>query len=223
MEEHVLKQMISAVDEVVKQNKSDFYKYDLHALSDWNTPEFYWSVYASGTQLLVINKDGMLKNLRENERKRFHFMQHPEHPLYSFLYFTGVRTFHYKDGVLNEIEHPAVTVNSAWNEVSKYLQNIIDKEFGDKERKYWHSRMHVNFSTPNILHHILKAIHSEGGKSLLEILRSFRSWERGAVDETIVIGGDWSPNSFSFYHGRNGKCVLNGGILFYDGKWHRHT
>ena len=223
MEERVLKQMITAVDEVVRTNKSDFYKYDLHSLSDYNTPDFLWSVRETGTSLLVIDRDKMLRKLRENEQCRFSFMQHPNLALHSFLYFPGVKTFHYVDGVMNEVEHPNDSASDIWNDVSMYLQEIVNKEFGDKERKHWHSHMRVHFSTPTIWHSIYEAVHSEGGDSLLQILKSFRDYERGAVDEKIVIAGDWSPSDFSFYHERNGECIINGGILFYDGKWHRHT
>lgn len=223
MKEQVLKQMIAAVDEVVKQNKQDFYKYDLHSLSDLETPEFFWGVRETGTQLLVIDRNDMLKRLRENEQCRFSFMRHPAQAPHNFLYFPGVKTFHYDNGVMNEVEHPKGAVYGVWNSVRKYLQDTIDKEFGDKEREHWHSYMRVHFSSSDIWCEIYKAIHSEGGESLLQILKSFRSWERGAVKEKVVISGDWSPNSFSFSHTRNGERVMNGGILFYDGKWHRHT
>ena len=223
MEEHILKQMITAVDEVVKSHKSDFYKYDLHNLSDWNTPEFFWSVRRTGTSLLIIDDVAMLERLRESEKHRFSLMQHPELPLYSFLYFPGEKTFHYKDGVLSEIENPKDVVTEAWNGVSKYLQDVVDNEFGDKERKYWGARMLVQFSSIDIWRLVNKAIHSEGGDSLLQIIKGFRRYERSAVNERVVISSDLLSNGFSFYHECNGKCIMNGGILFYDGKWHSHT
>lgn len=223
MKEQILKQMIAAVDEVVRQNKSDFYKYDLHSLADLETPEFFWSVRETGTQLLIIDRNAMLKRLRENEQCRFSFMRHPAQAPHSFLYFPGVKTFHYEYGAMNEVEHPKGAVYSVWNDVRKYLQDTINKEFGDKEREYWHSYMRVHFSSSDIWRKIYRSIHSEGGESLLQILKSFRSWERTAVNEKVVISGDWSPNSFSFCQTRNDECAMNGGILFYDGKWHRHT
>lgn len=115
------------------------------------------------------------------------------------------------------------TVSKAWNDVSKYLQGIVDEEFGNKERKYWGSRMSIQFNSIVIWRLINKAIHSEGGDSLLQIIKGFRRYERSAVNEKVVIDSDWSSNSFSFWHERNGECLMNGGILFYDGKWHSHT
>ena len=225
MKENVLKQMIAAVDEVVKQNKSDFYKYDLHSLCELETPEFFWSVRETGTQLLVIDRDKMLKLLRTNEQCRFSFMRYPNQALQSFLYFPGVKTFHCdkNSGTLDEVEHPKGALYSMWSPIRKEFMQKMREEFGDKEEKYWHSYMRVHFRSSDIWREIYKAIHSEGGESLLQILKSFRSWERGAVNEEVIVSGDWSPNSFSFYHKRNGECVMNGGILFYDGKWHRHT
>lgn len=163
---------------------------------------------------MVIDQESMLKRLRENEQCRFSFMRHPAQVPHSFLYFPGVKTFHHKDGVMSEVEHPNDAVYGVWNSVRKYLQKVIGKEFGDKERKHWYSYMRVHFSSPDIWRDVYKAIHSEGGESLLQILKSFRSWERGAVNEKVVVCGDWSPNSFSFCHKRNDECVMNGGILF---------
>lgn len=215
--------MIAAVNEVVMSNKSDFYKYDLHALSDLKTPEFFWSVYEYGTQLLIIDRNKMLERLHQYEEYRFSFMQHPNLPLCNFLYFRGVKTFHHNNGIMSEIENPKYFVSSIWDSVSKFLQEVTDKEFGDNERKYWKAPIRVSFASPQIWRSVYKAIHKESGDSLLRILKSFKRQERRAVDERIEIAGDLYPNAFSFYHERNGKCIMNGGILFYNGKWHKHT
>lgn len=225
MKENVLKQMIAAVDKVVKQNKSDFYQYDLHSLSELETPEFFWSVRETGTELLVIDRSKMLERLRANEQCRFSFMRRPNQVVQNFLYFPGVKTFHcgMHSDTLEEIENPKGAIYFVWNDTRRDLMYQMRKEFGDKEENYWHAYMRVNFRSPDIWREIYKAIHTEGGESLLQILKSFRGWERGAVNEEVIISGDWSPNSFSFCHRRNDECVMNGGILFYDGKWHRHT
>lgn len=224
MKENVLKQMIAVVDTMVKSNRSDFYTFDLPALlSERTTPEFFWSVRETGTELLIVDAERMLRRLRGNESARFAFMRHPEQVPNNFLCLPAAKTFHYMNGVLKEITNPADAVCDVWNRVSAYLQCVITMRFGDMEREYWHANMRVRFSSRDVLRQFYRAVHSDGGESLLQILRGFKRFGRGAVDEEVVIGRDWVSNDFSFCHNRNGECIMNGGILFYNGKWHSHT
>lgn len=223
MKEQLLKQMIAVVDEIVKYNKADFYKYDLHSLSAHETPEFFWSVRETGTSLMVINLSGMLDELRKSETVRFSFMQYPDEAIGWLLHLPGEKVFHYKDETLKEIDNVKEAVCKAWQPVRDTAIDIITKEFGKKEKRFWGAKSNVSFGSIHTAKMIYNALHGEGADSLRKILDSFRNWKRLAVDEVIFITLDMNGKDFFFNQIRNNVSVLCGGILFYDGKWHRHT
>lgn len=223
MKEQLLKQMIAVVDEIVKYNKADFYKYDLHSLSAYETPEFFWSVRETGTSLMVVSLNSLLDKLRKSEAARFSFMHNPNQEVDWLLYLPGEKVFHYKGGLLKEVGNAKEAVCEAWQPVRDTVIDIITKEFGEKEKHFWCAKPKVFFGSTHTAKMLYNALHGEGADSLRKILDSFHNWERLAVDEMIVITLDINGKDFFFNQIRNGASILCGGILFYDGKWHRHT
>ena len=223
MTEDLLKQMIAIVDKVVKSCKSDFYTYDLHSLSDIETPKFIWSVRESGTRLLKIEPEKLLKTLRTNELCRFSFMHNPTQDIESFLYFPGVKTFHYDGTELKELKNPEQDTHNLCDKMYKEAEATIQREFGTTEGSCWHSKIPIRFSSERIARRVWDELHMPEGGQLLAILKRFHQYVRLAVDEKIVICPDYDKHSFSFYRERNGECVFNGGILFYSNGWHMHT
>ena len=223
MKEQLLKQMIAVVDEIVKYNKADFYKYDLHSLSAHETPEFFWSVREAGTSLMVVSLNGLLDKLRKSETVRFSFMHNPNQETDWFLYLPGKKVFHYKGELLEEVDNAKDAVCKVWQPVRDTAIDIITKEFGEKEGRFWSVKSKVFCGSAHTAKMLYNALHGEGADSLQKILDSFHNWERLAVDEMIVITLDMNGKDFFFNQIRNGASVMCGGILFYDGKWHRHT
>lgn len=223
MKENLLKQMIAVVDITVKSCKSDFYTYDLSSLAHEETPKFVWSVRKSGTSLLKIEPEKLLDKLRTIEASRFSFMLNPLQSVESFLYFPGERTFYYDGTELKELGNPELEVHAICDTMYKDAEVTIQNEFGATEGKYWHSKIPVRFASERIARRVWKRLHESEGGQLLNILKRFHQYIRLAVDEKVVICADFDEHSFSFYQERNGKCVLNGGILFYNDAWHMHT
>ena len=226
MNESVLKTMIAAVDEVVKSCRSDFFKYDLKELVGLDNPEFLWSVRSTGTSLMIIDGNAMMKRLRNNEAARFRFMQFPNEQCDSFLYFKPEKVFHCKNEIIIEIPTLGYEndVREIYEPVHTYLTQAVADEFGEAEAKYWWRSIPIKFSSLETRRMVLSKMRAEGGESLINCLDGFRRWSRLAVDEQIVISPEFGSNSdFYFAQIRNGSVVMNGGILFYDGKWHRHT
>lgn len=222
MEEKILKQMIAAVDEVVKQNKSDFYKYDLHTLSSHDTPEFVWGVYEYGTALLVIDIDKAKNVLDNDEAGRFTLMDDPNCFFIRFSYSSFEKLFHYKDGVMNEVT--IETVRNIYESFATELIKYVSDKYGNSEGKYWGKKIPIHFTSHEAFKFFLEMAHEEAGESLLWCVGMFRGYQRIAIRHTIYISIDrFCDKGFYFEVEENGCMKLNGGILFYDGKWHRHT
>jgi hypothetical protein len=222
MEEKVLKQMIAAVDEVVKYNKSDFYKYDLHTLNDYDTSEFVWGVYEYGTALLVIDIDKAKYALDNGEASRFTFMNDPNCFFIRFSYSSFEKLFHYKDGIMNEIT--IETVRNIYESFTAELLKYVSDKYGGSEGKYWGKKIPIHFTSHEAFKFFLEMVHEEAGENLLECARVFRGYQRIAINHAIYISIDsFCDKGFYFEVEVNGCQKLNGGILFYDGKWHRHT
>lgn len=223
MKESLLKKMIAIVDGTISFSKADFYKYDLAQLCrvDGDTCPFFWSVRETGTCLLTLDYERMLEDLRHNSVERFQFMRDPTYKLNGFLYFKQAMYFRY-DGNGLSVVNSTEEYRDLWGEFAQPIVDKIYMEFGH-ELQYWRKPINVRFASVETAHVVWNGLHGEDGEGLLKLLQSFHTWERGAISDEVVISRDWNGTDLLFSHNRDGHQVMCGGILFYDGKWHRHT
>lgn len=222
MKESLLKKMITVVDGTVSIFKSDFYKFDLARLTSADEDsQFFWQVGNWGTHLLVLDYEGTLNKLRANNVYRFQFMRNPKRELEYLLSRRSGTLFHYDGEQLTQTSEGEC--NGIWEDFAKSVMDKIWVEFSLKEQAYWKRPIKVRFQSQETAKVVWDGLHGEDGDRLLELLQSFHRWERGSVNDEVVISRDWNGTDLFFSHNRDGHQVMCGGILFYDGKWHRHT
>ena len=73
MNKKIIDAMTDIVEEKMEQFKSDFYKFDLNTLKDYDGC-FVWSVTQSHTHLELIDIFDIVEKLKKSETRRFTFM-----------------------------------------------------------------------------------------------------------------------------------------------------
>lgn len=222
MEEKILKKMIAIVDNVMSNFKTDFYKWDLMKLLKYEkTPDFIWSVGKSSTTLFIIDSKIELEKLRQDEMERFRFMSAPNSYINYFLDNGDGNMFYYTDGDLQKVGKGVIS--SVYGDFIAELKAALNKEFGEAESKFWGKSIPIKCHSFETKRHLDKALQDDISGTLAKILETLSRWQRLGADDEIAIGDDFIDGSFTFCHRRNGVCVMNGGILKYDGRYHLHT
>lgn len=224
MKEQVLKQMMSAVDEVMRydSSKGDFYRYDLKTLVnlDVATP-FLWSVRKSATTLLTVELADEMKQA-ENEQYRFQFVHNPMLWVENFCKVLqwGGRVFYYNGETLTETtpekacEYARDIFTPIFAKIKEHITNFYAAQDGDYNRE-----VEVEICR-GARGEIMRIMRSDEGAKFKEILKRFRSIERRAANHTISIQKDNEEKTFTFYDNVN---KINGGIVYNGGHWTIHT
>lgn len=227
MKENILKQMISIVDETMESCKSDFYKWDLKALTNMHEEhEFMWCVRRGGTTLLAMNEDDEKRKLSESETYRFSFMHSPSCYIHNFAQYakwSGSRTFFYDGAGLIELAADQVDeyleryFERLVDELVRYVDVYFAAEDGDYDKK-----VDLHF-TSAAFDDVLTIARTDEGAELLKCLHRFRHYTRAAKSHKITIGLDFTDKSFTFSEVINGKHNMCGGIIYDHGKWNIYT
>lgn len=225
MKEQVLKQMIAVVDGM-KSFKTDFYKYDLPAIVkvDESIP-FMWAVGSGSTSLLLLDEKAMKKRADENERYRFHFMHNPKECLDVFKQQTEYcpKVFWYDGNYLEQIDVARIDeyLNGTFAPIVYHVEKYIAAHYGGTDESYT-EQITIEFSTgaERLVRQILATDEAD---KLRAVLKRFKSWPRNAKKDCVFIGLDFMEKSFTFSRIINDSCILNGGIIYEDGKWTMHT
>ena len=226
MNKKIIDAMTDIVEEKMEQFKSDFYKFDLNTLKNYDGC-FVWSVTQSHTHLKPIDIFDIVDKLEKNEIRRFALMgsdhlsigrsvSHDAECFKSDIYLY--------DGVsLKQIS--AASLNALLTVIEANVKSKIRELFPD-EIKYWGKHVPICFNTPQAFSKFMQIARSEEGEKLLKCVRKFRSWKITEKDERLVIGTDFAPKSFSFWVESDYKCGgLNGGIIYHGHikDWSTHT
>ena len=226
MNKKIIDAMTDIVEEKMEQFKSDFYKFDLETLKDYDGC-FVWSVTQSHTHLELIDIFDIVEKLKKNETRRFTFMgssslsigyavNHDAECFKSDIYLY--------DGVaLKPIS--ATPLNALLTVIEANVKSKIRELFPD-EIKYWGKHVPIRFNTPQAFSKFMQIARSEEGEKLLKCVRNFRNWMITGVSERVMIGIDFAPKSFTFWTERDYECGgLNGGIIYHEHikDWSTHT
>jgi hypothetical protein len=227
MKEQVLKQMIAVVDETLQHCKSDFYKWDLKELSKMNEDEpFLWSCREAATTLLSMNEHAERKLLNESETYRFSFMRFPNSRIDWFAQTSswGGRSFYYDGAELKEIDIDKAGnyAKDIFTPIVEHLKAFVYMKYAAVDGDYF-KRLSIRFEDKTTWLNVLHIARTDEGKDLLENLRHFRHYVRTAKNQYISIGRDFADKSFTFAEMVNDNCIMNGGVIYYHGKWNIHT
>ena len=202
---------------------SDFYEHDMKSMKDYDE-RFIWIVGRSHTHFIKLGEKYLTDAMKD------------EYCLYAMcqgntyadaIIFGGGMTYmddrvHYYDGdELMEIEMREA--QNIWKAVREWALWIWKTQNGMKPLP---SDFKIRMSFVECGKRIYNLLHSEKASNLLEMLKWRRSGFKNCASDCIKVYVE-SENSLYFERGHYSddgwKCTLNGGILYYDGKWNTHT
>jgi len=242
MKERVILKLIEVVSRNIT-DKDDFYKYRLPQIAAMSEDQpFVISFSSSTSHFLNLSEVNIQNNLVDSEVERFRFMENPSADMESFVYYTNWQerkslwngaitpsdvVLYYDGNEITELcESKKVifphSLRIMWNELTNAAVNFV-RETYPTEVPYYGTKIPVRFANENIFKRFLKCSHMEHGERLAKVVRRFRDWPRRAVNEEIIIGYDFAPNSFSFAQMVNNRSIMNGGIIYQDENWGMHT
>lgn len=226
MKEQVLKSMMQVVDTTMTCSQSDFYKWDLRTLASQSEAQpFLWSAGKSSTLLLTVDVDAKVNELSANEMRRFSFMQSPFVDVDYFCESVESNKVFYYDGeALKELAACDARL-VAQEDFKKMLRDVV-MQLRNKfpnETNLYNKCPDIRFASDNVRNEVRRLLKSNEGGKLLQVLRSFRRWERRARNHEIVINRDFMDKSFVFAEIVNGEGGINGGIIYNGGRWTKHT
>lgn len=228
MKQEIIDQMTQIVESNMESFKSDFYKFDINALNEYNGP-FVWSVARWHTHLERLDAFMIAENLSNNERARFLFMASDELVFGASVNYDAENTnslIYLYDGVeLKKIDTSAL--HNVLLVTNLSVRQHIVKNFPD-ELEHYGKPTPVHFRSPEVFRNFMEIARSEEGHLLLRCVKnSFRRWVRMGKNDKIFIGSDFARKSFSFWTERNGEVKgLNGSIIYHEGSengWSIHT
>ena len=226
MNKRITDAMAAIIEEKMEQFKSDFYKFDMDTLKDYDGC-FVWSVTPKHTRLELLNVFDIVDYLKESEIHRFVFMGSSDLSL-GYGVSDDAECFksqvYMYDGIcLRPIS--SVTLNAVLTAIEVNVKDKIFKLFPE-EIKYWHKRVPIHFSNRKVFSDFLQIARSEEGEKLLNCVRKFRSYRMNSMSHKIIIGSDFAPKSFSFHNDRgDGWGGYDGGIIYHEHlkDWSTHT
>lgn len=227
MKERIIKQMTEVVRDVMTNFQSDFYKYDMEALENYDE-RFLWFVAPSHTHLAKIGEQYLSDIVDLSEEGLYAVLQRNTTPDACVNSLSKDDLVFYYDGdqmtqiTIEEAKHLWEAVRS-WSLYSWQLQNGMCALPNDFTIPL---ELSCSFA---YLKDQLKYAREIGTSTLVDALKRFKHYQKINSTHKCVIGKDFSQHSFTFAFiytdSKTGeeKCSLNGGLLYYDGKWNTHT
>lgn len=221
MKEAIIKQMTEIVRDTMRMFTDDFYKYDLNALKDYDE-RFIWQVAPSHTHLSKIGEQ-YLTEMLGTEEGVFAMCQRNTTPdaVLNYMWGDEELVYYYDGDMLRQITlHEAQHIWEAVRSWALFMWQVQNKKELPNDFKI---PVHMNGSRKMIL----ELLHdTEKSSNLMEALKSRRGGIKFNASEKVEIYVE-SPTSLYFERGYMYKGDyrrgLNGGIIFYNGKWHTHT
>ena len=206
--------------------KSDF-EYDLKALDGYDGP-FFWMVRQNGTSLQRVGASEMLK-WKENQGMRFQLFRDKNCVIASIMYWNEPNTkYFYYDGLslmCVEKDNIPEILDALF---TSFFQNMVE-EFRD-EYDIRDKALEITYAsedTEKKVNEALKFAESMKDESLKNCLENLSRHWRSSDNHVIQIYNDFDPNSFGWAEVVNGKCIMNGGLIYHGYKennhWQIHT
>ena len=226
MKECIIKQMTEVVRDIMTSFQSDFYKYDMEELENYDE-RFLWFVAPTHTHLAKIGENHLAR-LAKSEEFAYAVLQHSmTADACLWNHDKDELVFYYDGGKMEKITHEEAVrlwgISRSWSLYSWRLQNGMRSLPGDLT-------IPLEFSCgTDYLKEQMKYANEIGSRTLVDALKRFKHYRKINSTHKCVIGRDFSEHSFTFAFiytdSKTGeeKCGLNGGLLFYSGQWHTHT
>ena len=204
--------------------KSDFEKYDIPALADYEG-EFFWLTRENGTTLVKLGYE-LFDTYAKNESWRIAWFKDFLAPIYALKYYCEEsRIFYYDKTELREVVWCDVVriFTDAYHIAYQYLRSLHKDEVNVGGKL-----LHIKIKCPvEYLKEQLRYADALGDTSLRNCLHSLRRWNRCAVNQHVEIYGDFAKHSFTFAEVINGETHIFGGIIYSEysspRRWSIHT
>lgn len=200
---------------------SDFYEHDMKSLNDYDEP-FLWVLGKSHTHLIRLGEKYFTDSM-ENEAVIYAMCQNNTYgDAVTWCIPKDDKVFYYDGGELIQID--ADEASHIWKAVKSWA-------LWSWRCKNGMMALPTNFKTPirfgnGTREKILEILHGENASNLLDEMRHKRGgFKRCASDHVTIYFEDYTSLYFvrGFYDSGEFVRTLNGGILFYNGRWHTHT
>ena len=212
MYERIIEQMSNFVDGIMRQNQTDFTKYDMELLADYNG-EFIWLVAPTHTHLHKISAESLKQ------------MVATEGDLYNLLQGNS-----WVDAYLNQKNEDERIFIFDGRKLLRYIR--------DDAKRYWRSLkkwalfqwqvehgmepLPSDFTIPvefieceDYFNEQLEYAKAHNDTSLQDCIDRFNRRIKQGGDHKIVIFRDYTERSFLFREMYGGKSHLCGGIIFH--------
>lgn len=226
MKQDIIEQMSAKVSNH-RYAQSDF-SVDLRLLKNYEE-EFFWVVCETGTSIALVGPSEIEK-WGQCSANRFQLFRDMNAPIHSVLYFSGQlgTTYFYKPNT------GLVEVNK--DEVISIWHNMFCNRYSELVAEYWEeydmrdAKLPIIVSssaTRELLKCTLQVAKSLGDDSLWKCLENLKQHYRNSINHHIELYTDFELNSFGWSEIVDGKCRMNGGIIYHpdreENRWQIHT
>lgn len=211
----ILNKMAEIVANTMTSFQSDFEKYDKEYITreGVNAFPFLWMVHRSHTYLIRLSE--IRKDYFDNEAFRYDIAQSCSW-IHAYLWPIGMKVtediyFVTKDRVTK------ISLEQARNIARDAIELAIATWEQENEKMPTKFKVRVEIGGISLckLKELIQDCRSHSDDSLLKCLKRFHNHRQQAKDHKVSIWYNERRNEFSFAEMVNGKCQLNGAIVFH--------
>lgn len=211
----ILNKMAEIVAKTMTCFQSDFEKYDKEYIvrEGVNAFPFLWMVHHSHTYLIRLSE--FRKNYFENEGLRYDIAQECSW-IHAYLWPRCSRVsediyFVNKDGVV------PISLEQARNIARDTIDLAVTTWAQEHEQlpKKFKVRVVISGISLGKLKELIQDCRNHNNDSLLKCLKRFHNYRQQAKDHQVYVWYNEGYNEFSFSEMVNGRCRLNGAIIFH--------
>lgn len=215
MIENILNKMAEIVAKTMTCFQSDFEKYDKEYIvrEGVNAFPFLWMVHKSHTYLIRLSK--IRNDYFENEGVRYEIAQSCSW-IHAYLWPTGMKVaediyFVDKDGVIS------ISLEQARNIARDAIDLTVTAWAQEHEPLPTRFKVRVEIGGISFgkLKRLIQDCRSHNDDSLLKCLKRFHNYRQQAKDHRVYVWYNEGRSEFSFSEMVNGRCRLNGAIIFH--------
>lgn len=220
MVQKIIEQMTAELNDT-RFCKSDF-EYDLKSLNGYDGP-FFWMVRQNGTSLQLIGASEMLK-WKECQGMRFQMFRDKNWAIASIMYWNEPNTkYFYYDGI-SMVSVTKEDIPVIWDALFSSFLNMVIEEHQD-EYNIKDEPLDIEYAseeTEKRMKEAMKLAEGMQDTSLQACLDNLSKHWRSSDNHVIQIYNDFAKHSFGWSEIINGKCVMNGGLIYHDYKKNDH-
>ena len=226
MKQEIIKQMTQVVADVMTSFQSDFHKYDMELLENYDE-RFLWFVAPSHMHLARIGEN-YLNEIVNTEEELYAVVKRNMTADVCLAIDNSKELVFYYDG--NKLEKVTrMEAKRLWEAIRSWLLHNWQIQNGM-------CAIPSDFTIPikfncslSYLKEQLRYAKEIGTTTLMDAFKRFRTYNKINSTHKCEIGRDFADRSFTFAFSYNDsktgeeKYSLCGGLIFYDGKWNVHT